>query len=156
MPCAERALRCALVQIADQRAGAQRVEPVQKLLQLVIYNGLHLADFRFALLPVGCDDLFQVVDVEEKDIVYIACGGIDVARHGDVDEKKRATAALIHGLAQVLSSDYIVGGSGRGDDDIDGGELCRQRVERYGFASEASGQLLGSRQGYRLIRSEAR
>ena len=51
-------LRCALVQIADQRAGAQRVEPVQKLLQLVVYNGLHLADFCFALLPVGCDDLF--------------------------------------------------------------------------------------------------
>ena len=45
----------ALAQIADQRAGAQRVEPVQKELEFVVDNRLHAADFALALLAVGGD-----------------------------------------------------------------------------------------------------
>ena len=113
----------ALAQIADQRAGAQRVEPVQKELEFVGDNRLHAADFALALLAVGGDDLFEVVDIEEKDIVDSARLRVDVARHRYIDQEQRASAPLAHGGAQLVGAAAGIGGGGRGDADIDSRHL---------------------------------
>ena len=48
---------------------------------------LHLEYFHFALAAVGLHHLFQVIDVEEKDIVEVSYLRIDITRNCDVDEE---------------------------------------------------------------------
>ena len=46
------------------------------------------------------DDPLQVVDVVEEDLLELADGRLDVARHGDVDDEERPLAARPHHLAR--------------------------------------------------------
>ena len=89
----------------------------------MVDNGLHAAYLPFALLAVGSNDLFETVHVEQEDVVDVACGRVDVARHGNVDEEQRASSALLHGSAQVSGPDDVVRGRGRRDDDVNDSEL---------------------------------
>ena len=66
-----------------------------------------------------------------------AHAGIDVARHGQIDQQQRPPVALLHHRGQLLRPDDRVRRGGRGDDDVGPHELLRQRVEGAGGATEA-------------------
>ena len=48
----------------------------------------------------------------------LAAGGVDVARHGEVDQQQRPAVALVHHLGERLALDHVVGRARRGDDDV--------------------------------------
>ena len=89
----------------------------------------------------------QVVDVVEIRAVDLRDARIDVARHGEVDEKERAHFARGQRAFDVVGSDQMMRRSGRSDDDVAFIELLFESVEMHSAAVEALRQLLGTIEG---------
>ena len=64
--------------------------------------------------------------------------GVDVARHGDVDQQQRPSLSLVvEHLRELLAADDRVRGGGGGDDDVGRCQLLGQPVEADDRAAEA-------------------
>ena len=66
--------------------------------------------------------------------------GVDVARHGDVDQHQRPARALLRHQLELLAADDLVRRAGGADHDVGALELAGQVVEADGLAAEALGQ----------------
>ena len=90
---------------------------------------------------VGLDDhLLQIVDVVGVDVVLLAAGGIDVARHRQVDEADGAAAPGLHHVSRQLLGDHV-GRRARGDDDHVGErQQARQPIPRLGGGPDLPGE----------------
>ena len=71
-----------------------------------------------ALLDVRGDGGGQRIDVGDADVRDRGDLGIDVARHGDVDEEERALGARAHRLGDVVDGDDEARRAGRGEHDV--------------------------------------
>ena len=76
-------------------------------------------------------DPLQVVDVVEEDLIQIARVRLDVARHGDVDDEKRPAAPRPHDVLDPRARQHRLGGAGRRDHDVGGGQRVGQRRPRH-------------------------
>ncbi len=96
-----------------------------------------------ALFEIVCDHLLEVVNVVEEDAGNLAHGGIDVARHGNVDEENGAALALaVHALG-VLASEDDVRAAGGGEHNVGLGQMLPAVFEANGDAVQQSSQLDG-------------
>src|SRR5207245_3715959 len=64
----------------------------------------------------------QVVDVVQEYLLDFAGPGVDVARHGDIDDEQRPVTAPAHDAFDVRTGQDRRGRTGRGDDDVAGAE----------------------------------
>ena len=96
-----------------------------------------------ALLEVLPGDGLQVVNVVNVDVFQLVAVGINVARHGDIDQQQRPVPALAKQRLQLVAGEYVVGSRGAADDDVDRLELLFPRVKPDGSTFE----LLGQRDG---------
>ena len=71
-----------------------------------------------ALAQVGVDHFLQVVDIVEEDVVEVVDGGLDIARHGDIDEEHRLVAAGGDDALHLVLVQDVVRRAGAGDQDI--------------------------------------
>ena len=78
-----------------------------------------VADLAAALVERGLGELVQVVHVEQRHARDLAGAGVDVTRHGDVDDEQRRTAAALHDRLDVGALDVHLGGVGRGEQHVD-------------------------------------
>ena len=60
-----------------------------------------------ALLEVPVDDRAQRIDIVQEDVLDPPCGGIDVARHADIDDEERVVPAAAHHRLHVVRSDDV-------------------------------------------------
>ena len=88
------------------------------------------------------DDSLQGIDIVERHALDVLDLRVDVARHGDVDEKERPALALRHELARLPGLDDVVRRPRRRHDDIDIHRLLQRPFERDGLAAELRGQQL--------------
>src|SRR5919205_9732 len=88
-----------------------KVHQTQLLLKLHDFR-LHdqFGSFRlaFALANVRRDNRFEVVNVEKKDIFYLADRGLDVARHANIDEAGGTITPAPECFACALGSDDVI------------------------------------------------
>ncbi len=82
----------------DGRHGTARIEPAEELPDFLRDDLLRLGRFRPALRDVLLHDGLQVVDVIEEDLLEIARTGLDISRHGDIDDEQRPLPARLHRL----------------------------------------------------------
>ena len=69
------------------------LQPRHHALHLFGDQRLGVVRFLHALAQVGVDHFLQIVDVVEEDVVEVVDRGLDIARHGDIDEEHRLVAA---------------------------------------------------------------
>src|SRR5262249_51184861 len=124
----------------DRRYHLKRGEPALEAVLLGVEDALGPPRLGLATAGVAFDDLLHVVDVVQADPRYLTAGGLDVARHGDVDEQQRRPAAARHHLLQLVALDDVVGRVGGGDDDVGALELLGQLLEADRVAVEALGK----------------
>ena len=129
-----------VAQRADRRLHGERPEPLGEARDLLLDNRLGAQRLGLANRDRVRDARLQVVHVVERHAVQVAAGGVDVARHGDVDEQQRAAAAGAHDELELLLAEDRMRRRGRGDDDVGAHELRGQLVERDDAAVEALGQ----------------
>ena len=103
-----------------------------------------------ALAQVGVDDFLQIVDVVEEDVVEVVDGGLDIARHGDIDQEHRLVAAGGDDALHLVLVQDVVRRAGTGDQDIHlgqhGGEACvldRRALEELGHLDGALVRAIG-------------
>ncbi len=87
-----------------------------------------------ALPKVIVGDGLQIVDVVEIDVVQEIDGGINVARHGDVNQKKRPVLARLHQRLQAGAVQDAMRGGGAADEDVNARKLLRPILEADGAA----------------------
>ena len=75
------------------------------------------------------------------DAGQLADGGLDVARHGEVDHAAAPLRPLGERPLHLLGVDDVVRRVGRADDDVGGGEALLELVHRHRLAVEAVGEL---------------
>ena len=66
------------------------LEPRHHALHFLGHDLLGVVGLLHALAQVGVDHFLQIVDVVEEDVVEIVDGGLDIARHRDIDQEHRA------------------------------------------------------------------
>ena len=106
-----------VMQALDQRNHSQRLVPFHEIGSLAGDNLLHQLDLAPALLDISRHNRFQVVDIVEKAGVIVGQGGIDIARHCEVDHENRPGAPFKHGARPLLGKD-IARSAGGADQDI--------------------------------------
>ena len=80
-----------------------------------------------AALDRDVDDLAELIDIGDFYAGDARGDGIDVARHGDIDDEERLRRAGQHRFGDRAGREDEVRGTGRGDDDIGFDELFRER-----------------------------
>ena len=108
------------------------------------HDGLGVLGLLQALAQVGVDHFLQIVDIVEEDVVELVDGGLDIARHRDIDQEHRPVAARgDHALHLVFVQD-VVRRAARRDHDIH----LRQHAEKAGVfdrrALEQPGHFVGA------------
>ena len=68
----------------------------------------------------------------------LAARRVDVARHGQVDQKQRAPGALRHHLGQRFALDHVMRRAGRRDHDVGIHKQRGQLLEAHRAAAEAT------------------
>ena len=89
-------------------------------------------DFLPALLEIIVGDGLEVIDVIEVNVLQKVDLGVDVARHGDVDEQQRAVAAQFHQRLEPRAIEHVMRRGGAADDDIDLLKLAVPFIEVHG------------------------
>ena len=102
-----------------------------ELADLLLDDLFPLARLLVALGHVGLNDLLQVVHREEVGALQVVHPGIDVARHGDVDEEHRLELAPLHHRLHIPGADDGVGRAGGGEHDICPVELLEQLLKKH-------------------------
>ena len=77
-----------LAQGDDGRDHFEAAQAIGELRHLALHERLRLLGLALPLAQVGLDHGAEIVHVVDEDILEIVHGGIDVARHGDVDEEE--------------------------------------------------------------------
>ena len=103
--------------------------------------------FPLTTLTAFIGNLFQGIDIEEVNTVEIVDGGIDIAGHGDVDDKKWATvAAAAQGGMKIPGMHDGVGRGRAADENVHGVDLLLPIIEGQGtalhFGSEFHGTIV--------------
>ena len=98
-----------LAQRAHRRQRVQLPEPAREAADLLLDDLLRARHLALAAADVARHDGLQVVDVIEAHAVELRAGGIDVARHRDIDQQQRAPLALAHHQLELLALDDGVG-----------------------------------------------
>ncbi len=137
---------CSTTALACSRSAltvGQRVELAQPAGEAVdlLLDDLHRP--RRLLGPraeVARDDRLQVVDVVQGHALQLAAGGVDVARHGDVDQQQRPSPALAHHQLELLAADDRVRRGGRGEHDVGEQQLLGQVVQADDACRRSAGR----------------
>src|SRR5205823_10528862 len=96
------------------------------------------------LAPVvqgGLDHALQVVDVVEEHPGELGDPGVQVTRHGDVDEDHRPPGPGGDHGREVVPAEHDVGRVGGGDDDVGGRQLVVDAVEAHAPSAHAGAEL---------------
>jgi hypothetical protein len=130
------------VHLLDERIELGLVEPSGERGDLLVKDPLATFELAGALLLVLRDDSAERVDVVEVRLRELRDGGVDVARHGQVDEEQKPSATPLLCFAHAIGGDEWNRACGGGDDDVRLGELRVELVERDGRPSHASANAL--------------
>ena len=87
-----------LANIRDDRQHPQRFQITFKLCQFFFKNYFHLRHFVHAAGERIFELRVQAVHVVKFDVRDVRRVGVNVARHGDVNQKERAVCARLHRL----------------------------------------------------------
>src|SRR4029077_12732075 len=60
----------------------------------------------------------QIVYIIQSDFLELACGRIDIARHGQIDEQQRSIAPRLHQIFDVVENQQSLPAARRSDDNI--------------------------------------
>ena len=88
--------------------------------------------------------LVEVVDVVEEDVVQVVDGGLDVARHGDVDQKHRAVLAAADDGAHLVAREDVMRRAAGGEQISTSGKASSSRLVVDHAAVELAGEGLGA------------
>src|SRR5262249_59409688 len=88
------------------------------------------------------NDALEIVDVVQVAAVELVDRGIEVARHGDVDEEQWTTLAPGQRPFYVFAREDEIRCARRRDHDVDTREVGDRVLERCGPAAKADGELL--------------
>src|ERR1041384_6654234 len=111
-----------LLQADDGWGDFLHVQACDHLVNFSGNNTFGTLGFLVPLFQVRVDDTLEVVDVVEEYILQVIHGGIDVAGNGDIDQEHGPVLARADDPLHILFIEDVVGGSGRGDHDIDLGK----------------------------------
>src|SRR5690606_23679590 len=79
--------------------------------------------FHVALLQVIVRDRLEVIDVVEENVLHEVDFGLDVARHGNVDQEQRPATPRGQERFQAAAVDYVMRGRGAADQYVHAREL---------------------------------
>ena len=106
-------------------------------------DGFCVGGFAGALGEVGGSDGLEIVDVVEEDAFEAIDGGFNIARHGNIDEKHGAVAALLKEAMRVFAGEDGMGCAGGGDDDVGLAGGLVQRLPRDDLWADGDGEVSG-------------
>src|SRR5205807_4995290 len=78
----------------------------------------YLADLLPALFERVLRERLEVVDVEERHAEHLTDPGVDIARHGDVDDQERTIATPRHGGFDLAALEEHVGRARRREEHV--------------------------------------
>src|SRR5664280_2782167 len=91
---------------------------------------------------IGLNDLLQVVNGKEVGILDLVNLGVDIAWHGNINEKNRLEPAPFDDIFGILRSDDAVRCAGRRQDDIGTMKVLKERLETDRLTTELFCQTL--------------
>ena len=112
-----------VAQRGDRRHDLEAAQPVVHAAQLLLDDALGVVRLFLALAAVLLDHMLQVVDVVEVGVAHTVDLGVEVARHGDVDEEDGPVPAVLQRALDTLTRDDVVRRRGGADDDVGGGQV---------------------------------
>ena len=124
----------------DRRDDLEALEPAPEALHLLLDDRLPAHRLALALVDVTGDGDREVVEVVEVDVVEVVDRGIEVARHGEVDEEHRPLLAGAQHLLDERRRDEVVGRAGGADHDVGELQVFRDAIEGYRDALELARQ----------------
>ena len=107
-----------LLQADDGRRDLLHLEPRHHALHFLRHDRLGVLRLLHALAQVGVDHFLQIVDVVQEDVVEIVDGGLDIARHRDIDQEHRLVAARGDDALHLVLVQDVMRRAARGDQDI--------------------------------------
>ena len=151
-----------LAQGRDRRQGIELAQPACEAPDLLLDDLVRARRLLGARGEVAGDDRLEVVDVVQRHPFELAAGGVDVARHRDVDQQQRPLPALGHHQLELLSAHDRVGRGGRAEHDVGREQLVGQFVqpddrpaEAFGQAQRAVGVAVGDEDRARALLGES-
>ena len=119
------------------------LEAVEQFVAFLGYEAFAQLKLRLALLEVLSGDALEVVDVVNVHVLELVAVGIDVARHGNIDEQQRPMAPLPEQPLKLVACEHVVRRGGAANDNVNLLELLLPRVEADGAAVEFGSQCDG-------------
>ncbi len=129
-------------QRGDRGHDLEAAQPVVHAAQLLHDDALGVVRLFLALAAVLLHHVLQVVDVVEVGVAHAVDLGVEVARHGDVDEEDGPVTPVLERTLDTLTRDDVVRRRGGADDDVGGGQVPFEVLEGHGAAADPVGQLL--------------
>ena len=126
--------------LAQRRDGGHDLEAAQPVVharELLLDDALGVLRLLLALVAVVLDHVLQVVDVVEVGVAHAVDLGVEVARHGDVDEEHGAVPAALEGALDDLPGDDVVRRRGGADDDVGDGEVLLEVLEPHRLSADS-------------------
>ena len=123
-------------QRGDRGHHLEAAQPVVDAGELLLDDALGVVRLFLALAAVLLHHVLQVVDVVEVGVAHAIDLGVEVARHGDVDEEDGPMAAVLERALDTLSRDDVVRRRGGADDDVGGGHVPFEVLEGHGAAAD--------------------
>ena len=150
-------------QRGNRRHDAPPFKPAQEMDGLFGNHLLSLHNGFAADLQIVLHDLGQIVDAVKKHVGQRTRLGLDIARHGKIDDENRCVSALFdHAFEQSLPDDRQRA-RGAGHDDVELRQPFRQFVKRNRFGGKTRGELfaaphcaIGDGDRLRFLRREMR
>jgi hypothetical protein len=109
------------VEALERRLDPAALEPLVVAARLLVYNSTTPLELQRPSRSVLTHLGLEIVDVAEVDAVEPAHTGLDIARHRDVDHKKRPPLPAVHHPAHRAGGEHRTRARGRGDHDISPG-----------------------------------
>src|SRR5437764_6806526 len=127
---------------ADRGADVEVTQRLLELHHLGLDNQLCALGLALALSDVGGDDGFEVVNVEDEEVLEFGDRGVYVSRHADVYEEGGRIAARLSRSLGHLRRDDVGLRARRADYDVGFGEMLFESGELNRLAAELNGKLL--------------
>ena len=108
--------------------------------RLVPDDGLATGDFVLALPQVIRGDFLEIINVVKIDVLQEFDLRVNVARHGDVNQKQRPVLARLHQRLQPGAVQDVMRRRGAADDDVNAGKFGRPILKADGPAAQFRGQ----------------
>ena len=103
-------------------------------------NFFAAGNFFFAQIQIIARDALQVVHVVEVDVIEFADSGVNVARHGDVNQQQRSVFTPFHQRFQCRAIENMLRRGGAANGNVNALKFVRPIFKRHGARAKFGGQ----------------